>query len=184
MVGTSKKTARHKATGHAKASPPVLWRRAPGFAREMPPPAEAIGFLVRIVQLQFFQLFYRRFETAGISLGALIILGAIHANPGVRHGVLADSLMIKRPNFTKTINRLQAARLIARDAAPGDKRSTALFISKKGERKLQEMQAAILRHHQTIMAALSPEEEQTLLMLLRKLSSHLRLLLGEDPPVL
>ncbi|MGH6981955.1 MAG: MarR family winged helix-turn-helix transcriptional regulator, partial [Stellaceae bacterium] len=96
-----------------------IWQGAAGF-EEMPPLAESVGFLVRIVQLQSFQLFYRRFENSGLSIGALSTLGAIHASPGIRHGVLADALMIKRPNFTKVINGLEADGLIVREAPRRD----------------------------------------------------------------
>ena len=120
----------------------------------MPPLAESVGFLVRIVQLQSFQLFYRRFDNSGLSIGALSTLGAIHANPGIRHGVLADALMIKRPNFTKVINGLEADGLIAREAPRGDKRTTALFITKKGVRKLDSMRHGIMAHTHEMVSEL------------------------------
>ena len=153
----------------------AVWDGAAGF-EEMPPLSESIGFLVRIVQLQSFQLFYRRFA-GGLSVGALSTLGAIHANPGIRHGVLADALMIKRPNFTKVINGLEADGLIVREAPPGDKRTTALFITRKGVRKLDSMRHGILAHHAEMVADLSPAERDTLSDLLRRLSRHLQLLL-------
>ncbi len=150
-------------------------------ADDVPALAESVGFMVRIVQLQSFQLFYRRFEETGLSLGALTTLGSILANPGIRHGVLADSLMIKRPNFTKVINRLQRAGYVTREAPKGDKRSTALFVTKKGQRKLKETKAAIIDHHHDLVEVLTPEERVALLALLRKLSRHLQTLIGTPP---
>ena len=141
----------------------------------------SVGFMVRLVQLQSFQLFYRKFEQGGPSLGALSTLGAISANPGVRHGVLADALMIKRPNFTKVINRLEEDGLITRVAPDRDKRTTALYPTKKGIRVLEERYATIRRYQETMASGLSPEEQETLLTLLRKLSTHLKKLLGPDP---
>jgi len=150
---------------------------------DMPPLAESIGFLVRIVQLQSFQLFYQRFGNADLSVGALTTLGAIHVNPGIRHGVLADTLMIKRPNFTKVINRLEDAGLIVREESRDDKRTTTLHVTKRGVRKLEEARAAILRHHEDMVAVLSGEERQSLIDMLQRVSAHLQTLLGAEPPV-
>jgi len=162
-----------------KPKPDAVWRGRAGFKKEMPPLAESIGFLVRIIQLQSFQLFYRRFEASGLSLGALTTLGAIQANPGVRHGVLADALMIKRPNFTKVINGLERDGLIAREAPRGDKRTTALSVTRKGVRKLEAMQGPILAYHEEMIATLSSPERDELRDLLQRLSRHLQSLLEQ-----
>lgn len=159
--------------------PVAVWQA--DYGKDMPPLAESVGFLVRIIQLQSFQLFYKRFDDAGLSLGALTTLGAIHANPGIRHGVLADALMIKRPNFTKVINGLERDGLISREAPRGDKRTTHLFVTKKGTRKLEAMRGAIVAHHEELVASLSPAERMTLLDLLQRLSRHLRTLIDDTP---
>jgi DNA-binding MarR family transcriptional regulator len=166
--------------GASAAGPAAVWTSRGGFGTEMPTLAESVGFLVRVVQLQSFQLYYRKFEPSGISIGALTILGAIHANPGVRHGVLADALMVKRPNFTKVVNRLEETGLITREALASDKRSTTLHVTKKGLRKLNQMRAAIIRYHEEVASVLAPDERKILVTLLRKLSAHLRVLLGDQ----
>jgi DNA-binding MarR family transcriptional regulator len=165
-----------------KQKPSAVWAGKAGFGKDMPPLAESVGFLIRIIQLQSFQLFYRRFDAAGLSLGALTTLGAIHANPGIRHGVLADALMIKRPNFTKVINGLEEDGLITREAPRGDKRTTALFTTKKGVRKLETMRHAVLAYHEETVASLSAAERDTLLDLLQRLSRHLQSMLDRDAP--
>jgi DNA-binding MarR family transcriptional regulator len=164
----------------AEASNPV-WYGGARFGKGMPTLADSIGFLVRIIQLQTFQLFYRRFEGTGLSIGAMTTLGAIHANPGIRHGVLADALMIKRPNFTKVINGLERAGLITRQAPDRDKRTTSLFITRKGVRKLDAMRAEILHHHDEMTAVLSQAEREQLLDLLRRVSGNLQILLERAP---
>jgi DNA-binding MarR family transcriptional regulator len=161
-------------TSERRKKPIAVWMGTAGFGDEMPPLAESIGFLVRIIQLQSFQLFYRRFDASGLSLGALTTLGAIHANPGIRHGVLADALMIKRPNFTKVITGLELDGLLTREAPRGDKRTTALFVTKKGVRKLETMRAAIIAYHEEMVACLSPAERNSLIDLLQRLSRHLQ----------
>jgi DNA-binding MarR family transcriptional regulator len=179
MAQRLEKTA-GRMSGRAKKKPASVRDVDAAEVRDEPGLAESVG-LVRIVQLQSFQLFYRRFEDTGLSLGALTTLGSIHANPGIRHGVLADALMIKRPNFTKVINRLQRAGYVIREAPKGDKRSTALFVTKKGLRKLAELKSAVVDHHRDLVKVLTPNEREVLLALLRKLSQHLQGLIGTAP---
>jgi DNA-binding MarR family transcriptional regulator len=159
-----------------KDSSQAVWSGMDGFGEVMPPLADSLGFLVRIVQLQSFQLFYRRLDGSGLSVGALTTLGAIHANPGIRHGVLADALMIKRPNFTKLINALERDGYITREALPGDRRTTVLAITRKGVRKLETTSHAVLAYHEEVVASLAPAERDMLLGLLRRVSEHLQTL--------
>ncbi|MGH6990897.1 MAG: MarR family winged helix-turn-helix transcriptional regulator [Stellaceae bacterium] len=159
-----------------------VWQGRAGSDPEMPPLADSIGFLVRIIQLQSFQLFYRRFDGSGLSIGGMTTLGAIQANPGIRHGVLADALMIKRPNFTKVVNGLQQAGLITREAPGSDRRTTALFITRKGERKLESIREDVLRYHAEMTAGLSAEERDQLLGMLHRISARLQGLLENGSP--
>lgn len=177
MNGPFQKEPGSKGRGRRAGNP--VWRAEPGSDTEMPTLADSVGFLIRIIQLQSFQLFYRRLEGAGMSIGAMTTLGAIHANPGIRHGVLADALMIKRPNFTKVINGLEQAGLITREALDSDRRTTALHITRKGVRKLEAMRAGVLRYHEEMTSILSAEERDVLLRLLHRLSEHLQSLLDE-----
>jgi DNA-binding MarR family transcriptional regulator len=167
-----------------RAGNPV-WQVEPGLDPDMPPLGNSVGFLVRIIQLQTFQLFFRRFEGTGLSIGALTTLGAIYANPGIRHGVLADALMIKRPNFTKVINGLERKGLITREAPGSDRRTTALFITRKGIDRLESIRDKVLRYHTEMTAVLTPAELDGLLDLLHRVSTHLEELLDNDhAPVL
>jgi DNA-binding MarR family transcriptional regulator len=160
-----------------KGNSHAVWSGTAGFGEDMPPLAESLGFLVRMVQLQSFQLFYRRLDGSGLSVGALTALGAIQANPGIRHGVLADALMIKRPNFTKLVNALERDGYIAREALPGDRRTTVLAITRKGVRKLEATRRAVLAYHAEMVAPLSLAERAALLRLLRRVSQQLQTLL-------
>lgn len=157
---------------------PRLRDEAPPGMADLTQMAGSVGFIIRIVQLQLFQAFYQDFEGRGLSLGAMTTLSAIRANPGIRHGVLADALLIKRPNFTKVINRLERAGLIERHAPHSDKRATALYLTVKGRRKIDALSDMVRQHDERMTASLEPGEREALLELLRKMSSHLRNNLG------
>ena len=70
------------------------------------------GFMLRIAQIRFYEAYFDEFEDEGITPGAIGILAAIMLNPGVRQGVLADALRIKRSNMAKIVRSLDRQGLI------------------------------------------------------------------------
>ncbi len=73
-----------------------------------------VGPMLRIVQVRTFQNYY--VSDIGTSPGVLSALTLIRDNPGVRHGVLADAMVVRRPNMTKLVGYLARTGLILRRA--------------------------------------------------------------------
>ena len=65
-----------------------------------------VGPMLRIVQVRTFQNYYA--SDVGTSPGVLSSLTLIRDNPGIRHGVLADAMVVQRPNMTKLVGYLVA----------------------------------------------------------------------------
>jgi DNA-binding MarR family transcriptional regulator len=132
------------------------------------------GFTIHILDLQIYQLFFERFAASAMTPGILSTLLAIKENPGVRHGALADALMIQRPNMTKLINGLERDGLVRRDPALEDKRSVVLNLTCAGEGAVEAGLVEMTAHEAEATAPLDAGEQQLLLALLRKLSNGLR----------
>jgi DNA-binding MarR family transcriptional regulator len=132
------------------------------------------GFTIHILDLQIYQLFFERFAASAMTPGILSTLLAIKENPGVRHGALADALMIQRPNMTKLINGLERDGLVRRDPALEDKRSVVLNLTRAGEAAVEAGLVQMTAHEAEATAPLDANEQQLLLALLRKLSNGLR----------
>ncbi len=130
-----------------------------------------VGPMLRIVQVRTFQNYYS--SHIGASPGVLSSLTLIRDNPGIRHGVLADAMVVQRPNMTKLIGYLARTGLILRRAAAEDGRSIALYITAKGRRLLERTDAPNEGHEARITAALTSAERAELLRLLGKLASNL-----------
>jgi DNA-binding MarR family transcriptional regulator len=130
-----------------------------------------VGPMLRIVQVRTFQNFYA--SDIGASPGVLSSLTLIRDNPGIRHGVLADAMMVRRPNMTKLIGYLARTGLILRRASSEDGRSVALYITPKGRRLLDRTDAPNAAHEAKITAALTSAERAELLRLLGRLASNL-----------
>lgn len=130
-----------------------------------------VGPMLRIVQVRTFQNYYA--SDIGASPGVLSSLTLIRDNPGIRHGVLADAMVVQRPNMTKLVGYLARTGLILRRASSKDGRSIALYITAKGRRLLQRTDAPNESHEARITAALTSPERAELLRLLGKLASNL-----------
>ena len=133
-----------------------------------------VGFHVHLLDVRLYQIFYERLGGRALTPGVFSTLLAIRENPGVRHGALADALMIRRPNMTTLINRLQREGYVSRRPSPDDKRWVVLFLTSKGERAVARTLSAMTSHDQKMTLALSPAERTTLLALLRKLGRSLQ----------
>jgi DNA-binding MarR family transcriptional regulator len=142
-------------------------------ALDLSPLEQLVGFNIHILDLVMYQRFYENFAGRSITPGTFSALLAIKLNPGIRHGALADALMIQRPNMTKLINRLERAGYVRRRAARDDQRSVVLRLSEKGAQAVAEMRAAITAHEDKLASGLSARERETLLRLLRKLIAQL-----------
>ncbi|TAK47588.1 MAG: MarR family transcriptional regulator [Xanthobacteraceae bacterium] len=133
-----------------------------------------VGFRMRIVQLQFFQLFYQVPDFKGLSPTDVSVLLAIDANPGVRPGQLTEALMIKRSNLSKLIVHIENAGLITRRGSSSDKRTFGLHLTAKGHALAKRLAVAMRKHDLDASSGLSEHERLITLGLLGKLSDNLR----------
>ncbi len=133
-----------------------------------------IGFQIHLLDLLMYQMYYERLGKAAMTPGMFSTLCTIKANPGVRQGVLADALLIQRPNMTLLVNRLIRAGYVRRRAARGDNRGVELFLRAEGERALSDVAAKLAAHEQSLTAALTKAERERLAALLGKIVRRLR----------
>jgi DNA-binding MarR family transcriptional regulator len=138
-------------------------------------PLEAlIGFQIHLLDLLMYQRYYERLGKAAMTPGMFSTLCTIRANPGVRQGVLADALLIQRPNMTLLVNRLIRTGYVRRRAARGDNRGVELFLRAEGERALSDVAAKLAAHERSLTAALTKAERARLAALLAKIVRQLR----------
>jgi DNA-binding MarR family transcriptional regulator len=130
--------------------------------------SESLGFLVRLQQLVSFQEFYTRFGNSDIRPGEISLLILIDENPGIRQGVLARRLLIKRAHMTKMVQAFEAAGLVKKSVPEDDKRGIKLHLTLKGQQHVSEMKPIFMKHEEAKRCNLSPRENAELKRLLRK----------------
>ncbi len=102
--------------------------------------AFSLGFQITLAARLYRTRLARALSEAGLFPGQEQVLRALGEAPGgLRMGDLARVLQVRPPTLTKTIQRLQSRRLIARALIAGDARIVHLKLSKAGEAALSKV---------------------------------------------
>jgi DNA-binding MarR family transcriptional regulator len=134
------------------------------------PLSQSVGLLVRLAQIGMFEAYFAGLAGREIRPGEFSVLAAIHENPGVRQGAVADVLKIKWSNMAKMIKSLEDRGLVCRKASPDDRRAIELTLTAAGRRLVEELMPLVLANERRATSALSDTEYGTLHRLLLKLT--------------
>lgn len=129
---------------------------------------KTVGFSIRITELTIFEKLYAHLKGSEVSVGEFTILRAIGLNPGLRQGVLADTLHVKWPSMTKLINALELRRLLKRVVPLTNRRSVELELTQEGEAMVAKYEPKFVAAETDIFSMLDDDEYKQLEMLLRK----------------
>ena len=131
------------------------------------PLSDSLGFLLRLSQLVSFRDFYASLDDLDMRPGEATVLMLIGENPGVRQGVLAKRLMIKRAHMTKMIRAMEDTGLVSRTVPEDDKRSVELWLTTRGRTRVDAMRGPWASHEARPARNLTKREEADLKRLLR-----------------
>jgi DNA-binding MarR family transcriptional regulator len=151
----------------------------------LPPPATAdevdlsgltgsLGFLIRLAQVQVYEFFFDDLAEYGLRPAEFSALWVIHRNPGIRQGLLAQSLRIKRANMAKMIRGFEERGFVARAVPDDDRRGIELRLSAAGERFVRRHAPIFYAHDRRRPSPLDAHEEAALAALLRKFTGLAR----------
>ena len=132
------------------------------------PLADSLGLLLRLGQLKSFADFFGALGDDGLSPGQLSTLIIIQNNPGIRQGIVARTLSIKRAHMAKMVAGLEADGLVTRRPAPDDGRALEMRLTREGTRRLARIMPDFETHERRAARPLSAAEEGTLKRLLQK----------------
>ena len=132
------------------------------------PLAESLGFLLRLAQLRSFEDFFANLADKGVRPGEMSVLIVIQDNPGIRQGVVARALHIKRAHMAKMARALEDEGMISRSVPQDDKRAMELRLTEAGEARLATLRPAFERHEASHVSGLTAAEAEQLRSLLRK----------------
>lgn len=131
--------------------------------------SDSLGFLLRLAQLQSFADFFRTFEGQEVRPGEISVLMVLYENPGIRQGLLARALSIKRAHMTKMVRQMEVDGLITRRVPADDKRAMELRLTAAGKARVKALMPAFADHESRDARCLDRAEAAELKRLLRKM---------------
>jgi DNA-binding MarR family transcriptional regulator len=131
------------------------------------------GFNLRMLDLRMMKSFSERLAETGLTPAAASVVLVVESNPGLPLGKLADALMVKRPNMTKLVKRLEARALVRRSTAAGDKRSISLVLTAAGQRHAKNLRALQTKHDAFALAGLKSAERVQLMKFVARILATL-----------
>jgi len=128
----------------------------------------SLGFLLRMAQVQVFDFFFEDLGKIGLRPGEFSLLWVIHANPGLRQGVLAQTMRIKRAHMTKMIRSFEERGLVERTIPDEDRRAVELRLTEAGTAFVAAHAETFFSHDDRRPTTLSPQEHAQFMALLQK----------------
>lgn len=127
------------------------------------------GFMIRILQLQNFEAFYRHFESLGMSPVEYSILVTVRDNNTVTQSELAAVLKMQLPNLVKILSRMEDDGILKRKRSVRDKRAVELSLSAAGQKRANEASRLGETFNTLTLAPLSKPEQTAFLQMLARL---------------
>jgi DNA-binding MarR family transcriptional regulator len=131
---------------------------------------ELLGYQLRRAATRVYGSFGEHLRGLGLTQGQFGVLVLIGANPGLPQTALAQAIGSNRSLMVRTIDRLEAADLVRREASPTDRRSHAIVVTDAGRAMIDRLKTDVRQHEDRVAGALDAKEFDTLLVLLAKLN--------------
>ena len=131
---------------------------------------EHFGYVLRRAQLAGFDAFHRATERLDITPARYTALTIVGANPGMSQSALGAALGTARSGAMMVVNWMEKRGLVERRNRPDDGRSWGLYLTRRGESRLLELNRRVRTNDAAFAARLAPRERALLKKLLHKLA--------------
>jgi DNA-binding MarR family transcriptional regulator len=130
----------------------------------------SLGYSLRRAQLSTYTQFSACMDSFDIRPSQFAVLALIRANPGSKQTVISSALGIQKTNFVSLLDKLEARGFTERRKVGGDRRSSALHLTKEGETFVARIEAAHDALEKTLSGRLGIRRTRELLDLLHQFS--------------
>ncbi len=136
-----------------------------------PPLEELPGHFIRRMQQIAVAIFLQETEPFGLTPVQYAALAAVRRLPGVDQRTLAATIGLDTSTTGGVIDRLEARGLVRRNPSEHDRRVRLLTPTPDGEALLAEVEPAMLRAQERILAPLPPAQRREFMRMLQVLVS-------------
>lgn len=130
----------------------------------------SIGYSLRRAQMSTYQEYDSSMAKFNIRPSQYAVLVLIRANPGLSQSAVSATLGIQKANFVAVIDRLESRGLTERRKLRGDRRSSALHLTEKGERFCGKLEASHAELEARLSSRLGPRRTAQFLKMLHDFS--------------
>jgi len=127
------------------------------------------GFMVRILQIQIFEEFFKYFADTGFSPAEHSVIVTVRDNPAATQSEVASALRIQLPNLVKILVKLEDNGLIKRKRSTRDKRAVELSLTVRGEQAAAQTAKTAEDFNQLTLGPLDENERNQFLLMLTRL---------------
>lgn len=131
----------------------------------------SLGYSLRRAQFSTYQDFILRMQDFEVRPSQYAVLILIGSNPGLKQSAVSNALGIQKANFVALLDRLEERGLTERRKVGGDRRSSALHLTRDGEIFVARMTAAHDLVEKKLVTRLGTKRSAELLRLLHDFSA-------------
>ena len=131
---------------------------------------EHLGYVLRRAQLAGFEAFQRATDRLDITPARYTALVIVGANPGLSQSALGAALGTARSGAMTLTDWMEKRGWVERRNRPEDGRSWGLYLTKRGEAQLLELNARVRANDAKFAGRLSVQDLCALKLLLEKLT--------------
>lgn len=113
--------------------------------------------------------FHDRLRAHGLQVPEWRVLASLSDGDGMTVGELAARALQRQPTMTKIIDRMVDSGLVERRRDKDDRRKVRVFISRDGQRRVDDALADAKDHEREVLADYAPAEADRLKSMLRSL---------------
>jgi DNA-binding MarR family transcriptional regulator len=115
----------------------------------------------------------RRLDALGMHAGQDYLVDVLSEHDGLSVGEVAERLGVEVPTVVRTVQRMEAAGIVAREPDPRDRRRSRIVLTKRGREAEPGVHAALDDVTKTATRGFSREETEQLRSLLERVRTNL-----------
>lgn len=128
-----------------------------------------LGYKLRRAQMVYFDVFFEACAKEGITPGLFSILAIVYHNPGLTQSAVSAALDVDRSAMVAAIDKLEGMEVIERRKSKNDRRSYALYLTKKGKTFTEHLNQKVEAGEQRFDAFMDEGEREWLLNILDRI---------------
>ena len=109
--------------------------------------------------------------SSGLRPRHLVVLTVLRDNPGLAQQGLASLLQLDRTNLVGLLNELEESGLVERRRSPQDRRRHHVVLTKRGARRLADVEVALSTAEDDVLSLLDAGQRQSFYTLLQLANS-------------